>query len=545
MSFSLSYLARIVLFFVFSYAVVYLYIDNAGDWVPYGKGLLTFNPIIYFIEIPFFILIASVVYFPSVKNIILRNCLPLIPGLVLYGLFDTFYGYFGRVATPSDFSNLFDVFSFSIELALGVIFLYLLIPISIFLSVYFNRIYSFSELKKALIIRVLIFLAAIVLLASPVTTWFQNNNFNYTVWAQEDTIRENGRFFSSVFYAKQEYANAQMLAKYSEQQSRINVKHTLFPGNLITKKNIHIVVLESFIDPRLIDEISLKSPIIADELLKYLGKDNDFSRIVTPIYGGGTAESEFELLTGIQGLGKVNQIEFNVMQGNRTDSFVNILRSQNYYAQATIAPSSEYFNSKRAYQSLGFDKVLYLQDDNLLKRDSDDETIFDGDLLDYNLKFIINHMATNRQPLFNYVLGMYGHLPFERNIKKRPDVVSNVHSDERLSRITNQFYYRTKALAMYLDQLTRIDPNAIIFITSDHLPSILGSQIHYKLNNKMNIALMLNGGKNSEINNKGLYQIPWLIWDKLSFQSLDRAMDESKMDELYFTLLSQSLLREP
>ena len=544
MSFRLLYLARTTLFLLLAYSAVYLYIDYAGDWAPYGRGLLTFNSKIYWIEIPFFLLIASLVYFPSVKNPILRNCLPLVPGLILYALFDVFYSYFGRVATPSDFNNLFDIYSFSVELALGAIFLYLLIPFSIFISVYLNRTYSFSELKKPLIIRGLALLAMIVLLASPLATRFQNNNFNYTVWAQEDTIRENGRFNSAVFYAKQEYSNAQILKEYANRQQAVtNIKKTLFPDELANKENIHIIVLESFIDPRLIKELNLEASFIAEELLKYLGGEIDFSRIITPIYGGGTAESEFELLTGIQGLGKVNQIEFNVMQGNKTDSFVNILRAQNYYSQATIAPSSEYFNSKRAYKSLGFDKVLYLQDDNLLERDSNDEPIFDGDLLDYNLKFIINHIATNRQPLFNYVLGMYGHLPFERNKNKRPDVISNLHSDDRLNRIANQFYYRTKAIALFLDQLTRIDPNAIIFITSDHLPSILGSQVHYELGNNVNIALMLNGGKKMEINNKGLYQIPWLIWDKLSKQSFSREMDKSKMDELYFTLLSQSLAR--
>ncbi|MCF6194701.1 MAG: hypothetical protein L3J46_10270, partial [Kangiellaceae bacterium] len=94
MSFRLLYLARTILFLLLAYGSAYLYIDYAGDWVPYGRGLLTFNPKIVWIEIPFFVLIASFVYFPSVKNLALRNMMPLIPVIILYGLFDTFYSYF-------------------------------------------------------------------------------------------------------------------------------------------------------------------------------------------------------------------------------------------------------------------------------------------------------------------------------------------------------------------------------------------------------------------------------------------------------------------
>lgn len=541
-SLSRLYLVRSLIFLLFGYWIAYLYINHAGDWIAYGYGILTLNPKIYQIEIPFFLMLASLVYFPSVKSLLLRNLLPLVPVLVLYGLFDTFYSYFGRVATPSDFSNMFEIFSFSIGLALGLIFLYLLIPLSIFLSVYFNHNYTFLELRKSLLNRFLLLLALAVLFASPLATHFQNSYFNYTVWAQEDTIRENGRFNSSLFYAKQEYNNSQVLVEFAESTMPENeIKNTLFPGEIINKKNIHIIVLESFMDPRLIEELDLDASFIASELLQYLGPEREFSHVIAPIYGGGTAQSEFELLTGIKALAKVNQIEFNVMQGQKTESFVNILRDQNYFTHATIAPSSEYFNSKRAYQSLGFDQVRYLQEGNLIEKNNFDETLFDGDLLNYNLEFIRAHIQLNKQPLLNYVLGMYGHLPFKRNLQARPDVVSKLHPDERINRIANQFYYRTIAIANFLQQLTQLDPNSIIVITSDHLPSVLGSNSHYALDNKINIALMLDAGAHQTLNGNSLYQIPWLVWDKLSDYSNKRELNELHMEKFYFTLLSQSL----
>jgi len=543
-SFHLLYLIRTSLFLLFAYGVAYFYIDYAGDWATYGKGLLTFNPKIYWIEIPFFVVIASLVYFPSVKNPLLRNGLPVIPGLILYALFDVFYSYFGRVATPSDFHNILNIFSFSLKLGLGLVLTYSLIPFSIFLSIYLNKTNKYTALKRSLLVRLLIFTTIVFVIVSPMMTKFQEIYFNYSVWAQEDTVRENGRFNSSVFYAKQEHSNVKTLDRYAISGSNaINIKEFLYPGNILEKRNIHVIVLESFVDPRLIKELDLDRSFIASELLAYLGIKREFSRVISPIYGGGTAESEFELLTGIKGLGKVNQIEFNVMQGGKTNSFVNILGSYGYYSHATIAPSSEFFNSKRAYISIGFDKIEYLSDLNLLNREESDSPIFDGDLLEYNLRFLKTHLNTNNKPLFNYVLGMYGHLPFERDISQRPDVVTSLHSDKRLNRIANQFYYRTKAIADYLKVLTILDPNAIIFITSDHLPSVLGEHAHYRFNNKVNIALMLNAGDFQSVEGKKLYQIPWSIWDNLTTRPSRRVIDEKMMDELYYTLLSQSLSR--
>lgn len=65
-----------------------------------------------------------------------------------------------------------------------------------------------------------------------------------------------------------------------------------------------------------------------------------FSLVTSPVYGGRTAEAEFELLTGIQALTKVDSIEFNVMMGSPASGFVKKLTDSDYQAVATIASSS-------------------------------------------------------------------------------------------------------------------------------------------------------------------------------------------------------------
>jgi len=280
---------------------------------------------------------------------------------------------------------------------------------------------------------------------------------------------------------------------------------------------------------------------LAEELIPFLNTDKDFSRIISPVYGGGTAQAEFELLTGVKALSKVNQIEFNVMKGGAINSFILKLMENNYRQLSTVASSAGFFNSQQAYLSLGLNDVAFLEDIREEKGLPDLGPLFDGDLFEQNLQQVEQALADNDRPLVNYVLGMYGHLPFTRDEQKRPDIVSVEHKDDRLRRISNQFYYRTKALADYLNKLTALDPTAIIYVTSDHLPSILTPKTTYSLDDKVNIAIFLDKGKPVDVSGKYLYEIPWLIWDALSATKIMRQFDEDKMGQLYFKALSESL----
>lgn len=537
-----NHLLSLVTFWVISYLSVYFYIDSSHNWVRLGSGLTLFNPLIFFIEIPFAVFFATFFFFPSVKNPWLRYVFPLVPIIVLYGLVDGFFNFMGRSPHFSDFQNFNTIFEFSFVLVLNIFLFAALIPLSIWALINSARKHcSRKQICVSVSIRAALMVLLLFVLSSESLNQIHEQQFNYTVWSEEDTLRENGKFSSFVFYSNQERINQKKLVEIDANNTALDIHRQLYSGFVKKPQNIHFIVLESFIDPRLIEQLDFEKQVLANELLPYLNNTQDFSHVVSPIYGGGTAQAEFELLTGLKALSKVNQIEFNVMKGGAISSFVSRLEQNQYHAIATIAPSSSFFNSRLAYKSLGFTNIEFLEDDRELNGLPDNGPLFDGDLLQQNLIKIKNTLAEGDAPIFNYVLGMYGHLPFRRNESKRPDVVNVEHEDDRMRRISNQFYYRTKALAKYLQQLIALDENAIIYITSDHLPSILGPNLSYKLNNKINIALLVNRGKNVDVSGKSLYQIPWLIWDLLSESTQYRNIQDAKMEQLYYKALSQSL----
>ena len=150
-------------------------------------------------------------------------------------------------------------------------------------------------------------------------------------------------------------------------------------------------------------------------------------------------------------------------------------------------------------------------------------------------------MERSQAPIFNYVLGMYGHFPYDRDLDKRPDVIHTSHADARIGRVLNQFYYRTQALAQYIEQLMALDPTGIIYIASDHLPPLLSKNIQYTASNKANIALLLHAGEFVDVSGKYQYQIPWLLWDLLSNRDQNRAIEPITLEKLYYKTISQSI----
>jgi phosphoglycerol transferase MdoB-like AlkP superfamily enzyme len=129
--------------------------------------------------------------------------------------------------------------------------------------------------------------------------------------------------------------------------------------------------------------------------------------------------------------------------------------------------------------------------------------------------------------MFNYLLGIYGHHPFYRNTKKRPDVIFEDSNNEQIHRISNQYYYRTKAIYEYVTELRKIDPNSIIIIVSDHLPPLDKGKGEYErlgylkdINDKrklyFNTMLVFDGDKVIKYNLVHHFNVPVIIMNLLT-----------------------------
>lgn len=298
------------------------------------------------------------------------------------------------------------------------------------------------------------------------------------------------------------------------------------------KRNVHVVVMESFVDPTLFrDAVYTRSPVHPD-YARLFGDKLGLS--VSPVFGGKTSQAEFEVLCGVPAFQELAGVEFNSFSGVPAYCLPGTLKMAGYRTIASNSFKPTFFNAISAYEGIGFGEMYFPKEFNgeaetyLSTGDTTGEMyMFDGVLFDQNLRFIEKAMAgEDAPPVFNYVLTMYGHLPHILNQEKRPSILKLVSRfrDPQLERVANQFFYRSQAVAEYVQKLIDLDRTSLIILVSDHVPPLQGLATYHKLryldnrddNIHLNRILIIEDGKAKKYATIHHYDVPKLVLNYLT-----------------------------
>lgn len=535
---------KVIFILLSSYIFLYLYSELSKFWTFIGG---TSSKLIYF-EYPIVVLLYTILYFPGKSKHKILNIYTFLPLIIIAGIYliiDIGSNHFDRLLGISEYKNFPELFDTVPLIGIGILLYYiLLIALLVWSIVKWCQNNSLTKIVIYLSLKIFILFIFIYIVSSTKFYEFQKRRLVLQEWDTIRKIRKNGRITTFIYYSHRaiEYKNRiKSLADTGENYNLYFDK--LWWGSVKERCNIHIIVLESFIDVRLIENVTYSRDPLYPGMKKFLHKNAQFSLIISPVYGGGTPRAELEILTGLPALSLIESTEFNILRGYPVESFVNRLKQEGYLTKATIGTKSWYFNSSEAYKSIGFEEISFLNKNAYYKKDKNDDFIFDGDLLKANITMLKKYIKEKRTPIFNYVVGIYGHINFNRNYKKRPDVLKAYNVPDSINRIANQFYYRTRALSEYLENLKKIDPDCIIFITSDHLPTVLNMGVSYKYEKYINIGVLLNNWQVIDITGKKYYQLPWFIWDLLVKKKTPgkRDITTTRLQEMYLYILAQGM----
>ncbi|MFK7892068.1 MAG: LTA synthase family protein [Granulosicoccus sp.] len=228
------------------------------------------------------------------------------------------------------------------------------------------------------------------------------------------------------------------------------------------KRNLHMFVLESFFDPvSLGDEWVPEDPF--PESFRSLWAQTGQSKTLSPVFGGYTANAEFEVLCGFPVTR--NAVFFEGWLRRPVPCLPRVLSEAGYTGVASHPNVPGFWNRTHAYRLLGFDHYLS-------KNDFELEDSVNGVLLDKSLYAQIFDKLDRGEfdaPVFNYMLTYHGHLPYPGS-ERYPDRVSAGKSSTLLHGYLNQIWYKSRDLMNRVDQLRAEDPEALIVIFGDHLP---------------------------------------------------------------------------
>ncbi|UOA10369.1 LTA synthase family protein [Methylobacter sp. S3L5C] len=357
----------------------------------------------------------------------------------------------------------------------------------------------------------------------------------YSVWDQRSnylmrgatfyTLQESARYFASVDKSpdpdEAQIAAENLLMAVPAKPSVADIKP-------FTPRNIHIVLLESFWDPNELKKADYKQNPLSPEFRK-LWKSAGYSHALDPVFGGYTANSEFEVLCGFPVT--KDAVKFERQLVNDVPCLPNILADKGYRTVVSHPNVPVFWNRVNSYRNLGFQTYWSIQD--FVLDDMNREFLSDTSLYRQVLEKISGSLEA-KQPVLDYIVTYFGHWNYPLS-KSRPDKVSSTSEVEEVSTYANTIYYKSRELMAFLDQLRQRDPDGIIVAFGDHLPFLGENFAGYVDSGVLNdnrseftpemfkfyvsTPMIIIDGKNGPVKfgSLPLYQVPKLLLNLLNY----------------------------
>ena len=127
------------------------------------------------------------------------------------------------------------------------------------------------------------------------------------------------------------------------------------------RPNIILVQLESFFDPAHLNGLELEENTVP--IFAHLRENYPSGRLTVPVFGGGTVNTEFEILTGmsIRDFGAGEYPYHTVLLDRPCESICYNLKEEGYSAHAIHNNTAVFYNRYKVYANLGFDTFTSME----------------------------------------------------------------------------------------------------------------------------------------------------------------------------------------
>lgn len=273
----------------------------------------------------------------------------------------------------------------------------------------------------------------------------------------------------------------------------------------------HIILImnESFSDLRFLGELEISE----ENLGNFYGLTENTVRgnVNASVLGGGTANSEFEVLTGCSmGFFPQSYYPYQECISGQTDSLVSILGSYGYKTYSMHPEAKGNWNRANVYASMGFDESFWRNDFEGA------ETIHYGvsDLETYKK---IEQLFENREIdeklfVFDVTIQNHGGYTYEDNCAYNVKSV-NVLSEEA-DRYLSLVKESDEAFAQLISYFAQEDEKVVICMFGDHQPRFVDGAFYNMLYN------MTEGLTDADIL-FNQYKTPFVIWANYDIAEMD------------------------
>ena len=272
-------------------------------------------------------------------------------------------------------------------------------------------------------------------------------------------------------------------------------------ATVLDKPNIIMVQLESFFDITAMKNLTFS----ADPIPTFRSLLNNYSSgyLNVPSVGAGTANTEFEVITGmnLDFFGPGEYPYKTILKSTTCESIPYNLSSLGYVAHAIHNNEGTFYGRNDVFSQLGFNtftSVEYM--DNLQYNEigwAKDDVLVEE---------IVDTLNSTKQSDFIYAISVQGHgkYPEEDVLKDKQITVTGLETEaleNQYNYYVNQIYEMDQFVNHLITTLAGMDEKYVVVFYGDHLPSL--------------------GIEEEDLSNGNLYQTQYVIWNNFGLEKAD------------------------
>ena len=266
--------------------------------------------------------------------------------------------------------------------------------------------------------------------------------------------------------------------------------------------NIIVVLLESYFDVANAEFFTTSEDACPNLHNLYQNYSNGYFKV--PSVGAGTANTEFEVLTGMNlryfGPGEYPYKTYS--KKHPTESAATALASLGYGTHALHDNTGNFYSRANVFNNMGFDTFTSKEFMNVL------QTTENGWAKDEILtQHIMEAMDTTKQEDFVFTVSVQGHGNYpETQVIENPKIKVEGIEDEALKNKWEYYVNQVYEMDQFVGDLIkaveeRNEPSVVVFY-GDHLPTM--------------------GLKAEDLKSRYLYNTNYVIWDNIGLQKDDK-----------------------
>jgi len=269
------------------------------------------------------------------------------------------------------------------------------------------------------------------------------------------------------------------------------------------KPNVIVIMNESFSNFGVIGELDTNQPVTP--FIDSLTENTVKGYALSSVFGGNTANSEFEFLTG-HSMGFLPDFAVAYQQyiNDETYSLAWYMRHLGYDTFATHPYNASGWSRPTNYPLMGFDDCTFI-DDYLKRNDFRYLRYWMSDLTMY--QYILDHMKNRESddPLFLFGVSMQNHSGYTYTGEEFETTITINGTDgayPRAEQYLTLINHSDKAVQYLINELQDYPEDTVVMFFGDHFPSVEAALFE-----------SLHGGTFDTLEDKmKKYKIPFFIW---------------------------------